>query len=349
MPQAESFFNSHTCVQFMASITFFEVKADEKKHLKKNLKGHNIEFIEDPINEKNLSLAKKSDIISVFIYSKLDKKVLEKLPKLKFIATRSTGFDHINLKQCKKQNIQVSNVPSYGENTVAEHTIALILSLSRNIHKSYVRTLNEDFSNQGLVGFDLKDKTIGIIGGGRIGLHVARIARAFGMHVRVYDINHDPFLAELINFKYESFEKLLKTSDIISLHVPHNKFTHHLINKNNINSLKKGAILINTARGEVIDIDAIYDALVSKRLGGLGIDVIEGEELIKEEHQILHKSENPEKWKKILQTHEIFKMENVVFTPHNAFNSKEALLRILDTTIENINCHNEKAPQNKLV
>jgi D-lactate dehydrogenase len=204
----------------MAKITFFEIKPWEIKYLKSSLKNHSLRFFEEPINNKNLSKAKDSDIISVFIYSKVSKDTLRKLPSLKLITTRSTGFDHIDTKECKKRKIQVCNVPYYGENTVAEHTFALILSLSRNIHKSYVRTLKDNFSIEGLTGFDLKDKTIGIIGGGHIGLHVARMARAFGMHVRVNDLNKNNFLAEVINFKYVSFEELLKSSDIISLHIP---------------------------------------------------------------------------------------------------------------------------------
>ncbi len=326
----------------MANITFFEIKPWEIKYLKSKLKGHSLKFFEGPISNENISKAKDGDIISIFIYSKVNKDVLKKLSKLKLVTTRSTGFDHIDIKECKKRKITVCNVPYYGENTVAEHTFALILSLSRNVHKSYVRTLKDDFSIEGLTGFDLKNKTIGIVGGGHIGLHIAMMARAFGMHVRVYDINKNNFMAEVINFKYIDFNDLLKVSDIISLHVPYNKRTHHMINKKNITKIKKGAILINTARGAVVDTDALFEALENKRLAGAGLDVIEGEELIKEEHELLHKSTNPEKWKTIVRDHKIFKMDNVVFTPHNAFNSKEALIRILDTTIENIRAYLNK-------
>ena len=267
----------------MAKITFFEIKSWEANYLKKKLKGHTLKFFEEPISKENIAKAKDSSIISVFIYSQINKELLRKLPKLKLISTRSTGFDHIDLRECKKRGIIVTNVPYYGENTVAEHTFALILTLSRNIHKSYLRTLENDFSIEGLTGFDLKGKTIGIIGAGHIGLHVARIARAFGMHVRAFDIHKDEFLAEVINFKYIDLDTLLKVSDIITLHVPYNKFTHHLINKESFKKMKKGAILINTARGGVVDTDALFDALKSKRLRGAGLDVIEGEALIKEE------------------------------------------------------------------
>ena len=323
-------------------IAFFEIKLWEKNYLKSKLKEHTLLFFKEPLDNSNISQIKDVDALSVFIYSNVTKDIINKLPKLKTIATRSTGFDHIDLKECKKKKIIVCNVPFYGENTVAEHTFALILSLSRKIHKSYIRTLKDDFSIEGLTGFDLRDKTLGIVGGGHIGMHVARMARAFSMHVRVYDVNKNNFLAEVVNFKYVDLDELLKTSDIITLHVPHNKYTHYMINKESIKKMKKGAILINTSRGGLVNTDDLLDALEKNKLAGAGLDVIEGEELIKEESQCLHHPESANKCRVFLRDHRIFHMDNVVFTPHNAFNSKEALIRILDTTIENLNTDNKK-------
>jgi D-lactate dehydrogenase len=320
----------------MARIAVFEIRPWQAEYLKKQLKRHTVYFFRQPLTSDNAAKAKSCDIISVFIYSAVSKEVIRKLPKLKLITTRSTGFDHIDLKECRNKKISVSNVPFYGENTVAEHTFALMLSLSRNVHKSYVRTLRDDYSIEGLTGFDLKNKTIGIVGGGHIGLHVARTARAFGMHVRVFDINRNEFLAEVINFKYIDLDELLKVSDIVTLHLPYNKYTHHLIDSSRIKLMKKGAVLINTARGGIVDTDALLKALRSGKLGGAGLDVIEGEELIKEEHELLHSTKNPELLRTIIRDREILHMDNVVFTPHNAFNSEEALCRILDTTVENI-------------
>jgi D-lactate dehydrogenase len=168
------------------------------------------------------------------------------------------------------------------------------------------------------------------------------MARAFSMHVRVFDINKNSFLSEVVNFKYLDLDELFNVSDIITLHVPHNKYTHHMINKESIKKMKKGAILINTSRGSLVDTDALYEALQKGRLAGAALDVIEGEDIIKEETQSLHKPESAAKSRVILRDHKIFKMDNVVFTPHNAFNSKEALVRILDTTIENLNTDNKK-------
>jgi len=327
-------------------IAFFEIKAWEKKLLTKALKGYSLLFFEEALTEENLHLAKDCESISVFIYSKVDAKILAKLPKLKLITTRSTGFDHIDLKIAAKKKILVCNVPSYGENTVAEHTFALILSLSRNIHKSYQRVKNQDFSIEGLKGFDLKNKTLGVVGSGKIGLHVIRIAKAFSMKVIASDVNHDNFLAEVLDFEYVSFEELLKKSDIITLHAPYNKFTHHLINKNNIKLIKKGAILINTSRGGLIDIDALIEALDKKIIAGAGLDVLEGEELIKEEKQLLYEKGKTESLGYLIKDHILLNKDNVVFTPHIAFYSQEALERILETTVDNIKKFQEEKPQN---
>jgi D-lactate dehydrogenase len=334
----------------MLTIGFFETKPWDRKYLKNKLKGYKVEFFNEELTEDNVQIAANFEIISIFIYSKINSKVVESLPELKMIATRSTGYDHIDLKECEKNKIIVCNVPSYGENTVAEHTFGLILALSRNIHKSYVRTLRDDFSIEGFSGFDLKSKTLGVIGGGHIGMYVVKIAKGFGMNVLVYDIKKNDFLAEVLNFKYSDLDRLLKESDIISLHTPYNKQTHHLINKESLKRVKKGSILINTARGGCVDTDALLWALEKGILGGAGLDVIEGEEFIKEEKQILYDEKNIDYWRTIVRDQKIFKMDNVVFTPHNAFNSQEALSRILDTTIQNINEYKDNNKiKNKLV
>lgn len=329
-------------------ISFFGIKRSEsfeKRYIQNRLKKHKLLFFKDHITEENIKKAKNSDIISVFINSKVTKEVLKQFPKLRMIAIRSTGFDHIDIKTCRRRKIVVANVPFYGENTVAEHTFGLILSLSRHIHKSYVRTMRDDFSIEGLTGFDLKGKTLGVIGAGHIGLHVIKIAKGFGMNVLAFDMHKNKFVAEVLGFEYDDFDTLLNKSDIITLHTPLNKYTRHIINKKNIQKIKKGAILINTARGELVDTNALYDALKSKKLAGAGLDVIEGEQFVKEERQRLHKEKHI-KWKQLLRDYEIFKMDNVVFTPHNAFNSKEAIRRIVDTTLDNIVSFTKKKPKN---
>ena len=316
------------------TIAFFEITEMEKEKFSSAFPNDNLIFFENTIQENDINKFNNVDILSVFIHSKIDENILSKLPNLKLITTRSTGTDHINLDFCEKHNISVKNVPFYGENTVADHTFALILSLSRKIHSSYIRSLKGNFSTEGLQGFDLQDKTIGIIGGGRIGLHVARTAKGFGMHVRVYDIKRDDFLAELINFKYVSLDELYESSDIISLHIPLNKYTEHMINSESIKKFKKGALLVNTARGGLINTDDLIKAIDDKIILGAGLDVIEGEELLVEEN--IFNSPIEKAARLIVNSKILLDNENVVITPHNAFNSTEAVNRIINTTIENI-------------
>ena len=317
---------------------FFETAPWERRYLARALAPHNLQahFIPEPLTEKHLHEAKGAALLSVFIYSVLNKKLLSRLPDVRFIATRSTGFDHIDLSACGSARILVSNVPSYGENTVAEHTFALILALSRNIHKAYVKTIKGDFSLEGLQGFDLKGKVIGVIGGGHIGLHVIRIAKGFGMEVLVHDVRKNLFLSEVLDFQYVPLETLLRSSDIVSLHVPDLPSTHHLMNRTTFGQMKRGALLINTARGGLIDTDALVWALDEAILGGAGLDVLEGEELVKEERQLRANDFSKEKLATALRNHILLHRENVVITPHIAFDSKEALQRILETTVTNI-------------
>jgi D-lactate dehydrogenase len=288
------------------------------------------------MNEASLAKCKACEAISIFIQCKVDKKVIAKLPKLRYVATRSTGFDHIDLEACKARKISVSNVPHYGENTVAEHTFALILSLSRNIHKSYLRTTRENYSLDGLEGFDLEEKTIGIIGAGRIGLHVIKIAKGFGMNVLAYDVCRDEFMAETLGFKYVTLPQLLKSSDIITLHAPYCKSTHHLISKKNMKSIKKGALLINTARGGLIETDALISAIDQGIIAGAGLDVLEGEDIIMEEKRLVFDRAKEKDMISLIRNHILLSKEEVVYTPHIAFYSREALLRILDTSLDNL-------------
>ena len=308
-------------------IAFLELHDWEENYLRERI---------DPRHEIVPTLALDAEVVSPFIYTKMTAEVLANLPKLKLIATRSTGFDHIDVAECARRGVTVCNVPFYGENTVAEHTFALILALSRKVHEAFVRVRAGNFSLDGLRGFDLKDKTIGVVGAGHIGLHVIRIARGFGMKVVAFDVRRDHFLAEVLGFDYADLDSLLGRSDIITLHAPYNKHTHHLINRDNVSKIKRGAILINTARGGLIDTEALLTALDKGILAGAGLDVLEGEESIYEESALLGDALNPEKLRIAIQNHVILKKSNVVFTPHNAFNSQEALERILDTTADNI-------------
>ena len=331
----------------MLRVNIYEVTSSDKKFLSRALKGKfQLSFFPEPLNERNIATAKTADIVSVFIYSVLDKSNLTRLPKLKCIATRSTGFNHIDLKFTSERGITVCNVPYYGENTVAEHTFGLILALSRNIHKAYVRTTRNNFSTDGLEGWDIRGKTLGVVGAGGIGSHVIKIAKGFGMNVLAYDVHKNHFLEEVLGFRYAALEELLANSDIISLHCPYNTATHHLINMKNINLVKRSALFINTARAGIIESAALHYALETGIFGGAGLDVFEGEDLVKEENQMLTRNVSVEHLKAVLEKNILMNKENVIITPHIAFDSVEAVERILQTTIDNIVAYSTGSPAN---
>lgn len=329
------------------SVVFFEVEDWVRDMLaERGMEPHQLKLINAPLDEANAHEAAEADIVSVFIYSTVTREVLDRLANVRLIATRSTGFDHIDVGECARRGITVCNVPRYGENTVAEHAFALILALTRRLKTAITRTNQLDFSLQGLRGFDLKDKTLGVIGAGAIGLHSIRIGRGFGMRVLAFDAFPHPILAEVLGFEYAPFERVLGESDVITLHVPLMPETHHLINTDTIHLIKRGAILINTARGAIVQTEALVVALDTGILSGVGLDVLEGEESIKEEAQLLSDTLPVEKLRAIVRSYALLHRNNVIITPHVAFYSVEAEQRIIDTTVGNIEGFLRGEPRN---
>ncbi|MDO8480626.1 MAG: NAD(P)-dependent oxidoreductase [Nanoarchaeota archaeon] len=319
------------------NIAFYELEPWEQEHVKKALRGHKLSFYNSPLGMDNVR--KDTELLGIFIYSEVTCALLDKMPKLKLIATMSTGFDHIDIAYARSKGVCVCNVPTYGENTVAEHTFALILALSRKMYPSIKRTheMHSFETDASLRGFDLKGKTIGIVGCGNIGRHVLRIAKGFEMNVLVFDPHRDEALSKGMGFAYATLPGLLKNSDIVTLHVPLLPQTKHLLDKRAFRLMKQGAYLVNTARGGLVETQALLSALTSGKLGGAALDVLEEETSIKEEKQLLHTEfKNSVDLKAVLAGHMLMKMENVVLTPHNAFNSSEALLRIINTTLDNL-------------
>lgn len=302
-------------------IAFF-YKSDEVLELLKGYFPENeVSFFNEKLSEESINKLKEFEILSVFIDSEVNKKIIDSLPNLKFITTRSTGFDHIDYKYAESKGIKVSNVPVYGSSTVAEFTFALLLNLSRKISQAG-RQLKEggDFEvSAQLEGFDLEGKTMGVIGTGKIGKNVIRIAQAFSMKVLAYDLYPDANFAKENNFEYKNFDEVISNSDIITLHTPYTKENYHLINKETILKMKKGVYIINTARGELVDAEALLSSINEGIIGGVGMDVLEGEHNFKKGDKI-----------------PILDKPNVIITPHVAFYSKEAMHRIMQTTAENI-------------
>lgn len=278
-----------------------------------------------------------AEVVSFFVDSPFRKEEMERFPSLKLIATRSTGYDHIDMLEAKRRGLVVVNVPTYGVHTVAEYAFALILALSRRVPEAVVRVRNErSFQQQHLRGFDLLGKTIGIIGVGHIGEYAVRMAKGFGMNIIAFDVFPRESIAEELGFRYVSFDEVLASSDIISLHVPYNTHTHHLMNRDAMTKIKKGAVLINTSRGGLVETQALVEALESGRLSGAGLDVLEEENSMKEFNISKIENTESEKLKILLANQYLMSHPNVIITPHVAFNTKEAIERILGTTAGNL-------------
>ncbi len=327
-------------------IAFFEVQNWEEPYLNEAFKGHELRLFKDVLVDERINEVKDYEVVSIFIYSRLTAEIFSKLVALRLVATRSTGFDHIDLETCKKRGVLVCNVPTYSEDTVAEHTFALLLSLSRNIHDSYERTRQGDFTCEGISAFDLKGKTLGVLGTGRIGRSVIQIAKGFGMNVLAYDKYPNPTAATILGFQYTDSTNLLEKSDVVTLHFPLNEETYHFLNKNKISKMKKRAVVINTAPGGLIDTEALTQALLKGDLGAAGLDVLEEETLVREEAQLLLDNVPRERLATLLRAHILLRLKNVIITPHCGFNSKESLERLINTTIANIHSFINGKPQN---
>lgn len=299
------------------------------------------------VNETAASAHASAEIISPFVYSRLDASVLSRFAHLKLIATRSTGFDHIDLGYCRSGGITVCNVPGYGDSTVAEHVFALLLGLARKITDAVERTRRGRFDQTGLRGFELKDKTIAVIGAGRIGMRVIEIARGFAMKVIAVDARPDEAAARRLGFRYASLDAALGQADVVTLHVPATLGTQGLISERELARMKPGAVLINTARGSVIDVEALVRALDDGRLAGAGLDVLPQEPQLREEAEIFRTdSESDIDLKALVANHVLLRLPNVLVTPHNAYNTTEAIARIIDTTLANIEAFARGTPQN---
>lgn len=333
-------------------VVFFNLEPWAEEYLRNNqaLLGAGIEvgFVEGIINKDHPVADINFDILGTFVDSTVDAGVIAALPNLKHIATLSTGYDHIDLAACAARGITVSYVPTYGENTVAEYTFGLMIALSRKICEARDRVKMEgSFRLDNLRGFDLMGKTLGVLGTGHIGQHVVRMAKGFGMNVVAFDAFPNPGLAAQLGFAYKPLNDVLAESDIVTVHVPYLPSTHHLINKDNIGLMKPGAYLINTARGAVVETDALVFALHNGPLAGAALDVLEEEGMIKDELNALVLGYSGEHdLKTVLEDHALIDMPNVIITPHNAFNTKEAFMRILDTTIGNIVAFANGTPAN---
>ena len=321
----------------MALLYFYDATEVDKQQLSAELAptDHHWEYIQGQISLENLN--PDTEVISVFVTSSVTKEIIDRLPKLRLIACRSTGFNNIDLAAAAARDITVVNVPSYGEKTVAEYTFALLLALTRRLQ---IASTHIDTADQPLMmGSDLAGKTIGILGTGRIGSNVIRIAKGFAMNVIAYDPHPNNDRAQELDFTYVSLQDLYAQSDVISLHVPYTQTNKHLINHEAFKAMKRGVIIINTSRGELIDTSALILALQDGTVAQAGLDVIENEHIMSlhgELELLQTKNVSQESYLHSVELLALQKMPNVLLTPHNAFNTVEALARINQTTADNI-------------
>ena len=311
-------------------IAFFSAKIYDKDFFNQYLVGHEIIYFEAPLNEQTVNLAQGCNAICLFVNDTLNAAVLKALSAsgIKLAALRCAGFNNVDLAAAKANNISIVRVPAYSPYAVAEHAVALILTLNRKTHKAYNRVREGNFSLERLTGFDLYGKTVGVIGTGKIGQVFCNIMKGFGCKVLAFDLIANKHLQEK-GVAYLPLIDLLKQSDVISLHCPLNEQTRHIINAQTISMMKKGVMLINTSRGALINTADAITALKTGRIGYLGLDVYEQEETL----FFNDLSEN------IIQDDEIMRLlsfPNVLITSHQGFFTEEALVQIAQITMQNI-------------
>lgn len=336
----------------MNKIIFFDIQDYEKDCIRDFVEGkYDYSFVEAPLNNLYTpnDFEKNAEIISCFTTSRVTREVIDKFPNLKLIALRSVGFNHIDIEYAKEKGIAVENTPNYGNKTVAEFAFALLLDAARKVTRSYLDLKQSLINPMNTIGEELFDKTIGIVGLGAIGSEMARLAHGFGLKILGYDLYPKKELEQLYSVKYTDFDFLVQNSDIISLHSPLTKDNYHMFNEEVFNKMKPNSILINTARGELVDTQALYNALVNRKICAAGLDVLESEEtLVDPDYLVDIGRMTTQSLQKTVLNNSILKLENVIVTPHIAYDSYEAINRILTTMMKNINSFIEGKIENNV-
>lgn len=317
-------------------IAFFSAKPyDQRSFDSANINPvHEITYFETRLTRQTLKLAEGYACICAFVNDQLDPAVLEGLyaQGIRLIALRCAGFNNVDISYAEKLGVSVVRVPAYSPYAVAEHTVALMLALNRKIYWANSRVKEGNFSLEGLLGFDMRGRTVGLVGIGKIGECVARILNGFGCELLVYDTIRNSAVEKQLKVRYVEMDELFAQSDMISLHCPLFKETHHLIDRDAIAKMKKGVMLINTSRGALIDSRAVIEGLKSEKIGYLGIDVYE------EEEELFFEDKTFE-----IRTDDVFArlttFPNVVITGHQAYFTQEAVTQIANTTLKNITAY----------
>ena len=313
-------------------VAFFSTHSYDKEYFDRfnDKKRHQITYFEAPLNSDTTNLTSGFDAVCIFVNDKLDDEVIGKIYAngVKLIVLRCAGFNNVDINAAASKNIKVLRVPAYSPQAVAEHAVALILTLSRKTHKAYNRIRESNFSLEKLVGFNLYGKTVGVVGTGQIGIMFCNIMKGFGCRILAYDIYESEELKEK-GVVYKPLHELLKESDIISLHCPLTPETMHLINHTAIEQMKKGVMLINTSRGAVINTPDVVEALATEKIGYLGIDVYE------QEGNLFFRDLSESIIRDDVITR-LLTFPNVLITAHQGFFTKEALEEITTITLQNL-------------
>jgi len=353
--------STNSAIHTAVIIYFTETEPDEQEFFANALAEHDVRFapqLED--------VGEDAEILSLFIYSKVTAEFLAAHPRVKLVATRSTGAEHIDLKACRARGVIVSYIPFFGDTTVAEHTFALILALSRRLREVMLAPKNGRFSYEATRGFELYGKTLGIIGMGRIGERVADLAHAFKMRVLAYDVEQSAVTAQNLGFEFVPLDKLLADSDVISLHATLSAATYHILNRETLAKCRRGVLVVNTARGSLLDTHALREALDSGQVGGAGLDVLQDERVMRQSASRIitadivqhlrsdavateeRDADRLRELRELVLSDDLLSRSNVVFTPHVAFNSIEATQRMRRATLENISGFVAGTPANVL-
>ena len=332
-------------------IVFFETENQEEEAARMGLgQQHDVHCTPLALTQQTAPAHADAVVLSTFVHSRLDAQVLDLFPALRLIAARSTGVDHIDLDYCRSHGITVCNVPDYGAATIAEHAMALLLAASRHVVTAATRTRQGDFSLHGLRGFELHGKTLGVLGTGRIGQRAMAMARGFGMRLLAHDLHPQAEVATALGFTYVTLDELLAQADAITIHLPATAQTHNLIAAPQFARMKRGMVLINTARGSIVNAGALICALEQGIVAAAGLDVLPEEHLIREESALFQPGCRPamadlDALHALLANHVLLQHPNVLVTPHSAFNTHEAVARIMVTTIDNILAFDDGSPR----
>lgn len=329
----------------------FEFRESEREFFERNeFKDYDITFYEEPLNELTQLTEEEwteTDIVSVFINSSLTEEVISKFKNLRVISTRSTGVNHIDLKYCTQRNIAVFNVEQYGQKSVAQYTIGLMIAIVRNMFPAYFAMHNNMVNHAEYEGEDFESLTLGVIGGGSIGGAVAKLAHCMGMKVLIYSYKKTEELRSIAEFV--ELDELLTQSDVISLHIPYTTDTYHFLNADSFNKMKYGVYIVNTARGELIDTVSLYENLLSGKIKGAALDVFECENTAFNGDILPElKSTNSKCLTSALVTEKLLGLKNVIITPHIAYNTRDSIQTLLETSFNNIRDYSKGLNTNRV-